>query len=88
MALALGGLAGVAAVEGDAGRAGRVFGVARKTLASGAAYYITGGVDVEAQITAARAHVDAAAFDTAMEAGESQPLADVVAQALGEDQAQ
>ena len=86
MALALGGLAGVAAVEGDTERAGRLFGVARKTLASGAAYYITGGVDVEAQITAARAHVDAAAFDTAMETDKAQPLANAVALALGEDQ--
>ena len=49
-------------------------------------YYITGGVDVEAQITAARAHVDAAAFDAAMETGKAQPLADAVALALGEDQ--
>jgi predicted ATPase len=86
MALALGELAGVAAVEGDAERAGRLFGVSRAALASGAAYYITGGVDVEAQITAARAHMDAAAFDTAMETGKAQPLADAVALALGEDQ--
>jgi predicted ATPase len=86
MALALGGLAGVAAVEGDAGRAGRLFGVAHATLAAGAAYYITGGVDVEAQITAARAHVDAAALDAAMEAGKMQPLPEVVAFALDEDQ--
>ncbi|HEY7091856.1 MAG TPA: NB-ARC domain-containing protein, partial [Ktedonobacterales bacterium] len=88
MALALGGLAGVAAVEGDAARAGRLFGVARAALASGLAYYITGGVDVEAQIAQARAHVDAAAFDAAMEAGKMQRLADVAALALGEDQAQ
>ena len=73
-------------MEGDAERAGRLFGVARATLASGAAYYITGGVDVEAQITAARAHVDAAAFDTAMETDKAQPLANAVALALGEDQ--
>ena len=88
MALALGGLAGVAAVEGDAERAGRLFGVARTTLATGAAYYITGGVDVDAQITAARAHVDGKAFDAAMEAGKMQPLAKAVALALGEDQAE
>ena len=73
-------------VKGDTERAGRLFGVARATLATGMAYYITGGVDVEAQITAARAHVDAAAFDTAMETGKAQPLANAVALALGEDQ--
>jgi predicted ATPase len=86
MALALGGLAGVAAVEGDAGRAGRLFGVARAALASGAAYYITSGVDVEAQIAAARTHGDAAVFAVAMEIGTAQPFADAVALALGEDQ--
>jgi predicted ATPase len=86
MALALGGLAGVAAAEGDAGRAGRLFGVARAALASGAAYYITGGVEVEAQITAARAHLDAAAFDAVLEAGRTQPLLEAVALALGEEQ--
>jgi hypothetical protein len=86
MALALGGLAGVAAAEGDAGRAGRLFGVARAALASGAAYYITGGVDVEAQIAAARAQIDAAAFDATLEAGKTQPLSEAVALALGEDQ--
>ena len=86
MALALGGLAGVTAVEGDAERAGRLFGVARATLASGATYYITGGVDVEAQIAAARAYLDAAALDAAMQLGKTQPLAGVVAFALGEDQ--
>jgi predicted ATPase len=86
VALALGGLAGIAAVEGDAERSGRLFGVARSTLASGAAYYITGGVDVEAQITAARGCVDASAFDSAMEASKSRPLAAAVALALSEDQ--
>jgi tetratricopeptide (TPR) repeat protein len=86
MALALGGLAGVAAVEGDTERAGRLFGVARATLASGAAYYITGGVDVEAQIAAAREHVDAATFDMALAASKTQPLAEAVTLALGEDQ--
>jgi non-specific serine/threonine protein kinase len=85
MALALGGLAGVAAAEGDAERAARLFGVARATLATGIAYYITGGVEVEAQITAARAHGDSAIFDAALETGKSQPLAKAVALALGED---
>jgi tetratricopeptide (TPR) repeat protein len=86
MALALGGVAGVAAVEGDAGRAGRLFGAARAALTSGVGYYITGGVDMEAQITATRAHVDAVAFDMAIETGKTQPLADAVALTLGEDQ--
>jgi hypothetical protein len=85
MALALGGLAGIAAVEGDAERAGRLFGVSRATLASGAAYYITGGVDVEAQISAARTHVDDEAFNTALQAGKAHALVEAVALALDED---
>jgi hypothetical protein len=86
--MALGALAGVAAVEEDARRAGRLFGVARATLAAGASYYLIGGVDVEAQIAAARAHLNTATFDAAMEAGKSQSLTKAVALALGEDESE
>jgi predicted ATPase len=63
----LAGLAEVAAAQGQAGRAGRLFGAADSLLPSGSVYR----EDVNTRVAAARARLDAATFEAGWSAGQA-----------------
>ena len=75
---ALAGLAEVAAAQGQAERAGRLFGVADRLLPSTSLYRD----DLNRRVAAARAHLDAAAFTAGWTAGQAMTQEQVVTDAL------
>jgi len=70
----------VAAAQGQAERAGRLFGVADRLLLSASIYRD----DVNRRVAAARAHVDAAAFTIGWTAGQAMTVEQAVTDALQE----
>ncbi len=76
----LAGMAEVAAVQGQAERAGRLFGAADRLLPSASSYRD----DVNRRVAAARAHLDAAAFTTGWTAGQAMTEEQTVTDALQE----
>jgi hypothetical protein len=76
----LAGLAEVAAAQGQAERAGRLFGAADRLLPSASSYRD----DVNRRVAEARAHLDAAAFTTGWTAGQAMTEEQTVTDALQE----
>jgi predicted ATPase len=74
----LAGLAEVAAAQGQAERAGRLFGAAESLLLSNSLYR----EDVSRRAAAARAHLDAAAFEAGWAAGQVMTEEQAIADAL------
>jgi predicted ATPase len=76
----LAGLAEVAAAQGQAERAGRLFGAAVRLLPSASNYR----EDLNRRMAKARAHLDATAFTTGWTAGQAMPVEQAVTDALQE----
>ncbi len=74
----LAGLAEVAAAQGQAGRAGRLFGAADSLLPSNSVYR----EDVNKRVAAARARLDAATFEAGWSAGQAMTQEQAIAEAL------
>jgi len=74
----LAGLAEVAAAQGQAERAGRLFGAADRLLPSASSYR----EDVNRRVAAARDHLDATAFTTGWTAGQAMTVEQAVTDAL------
>jgi predicted ATPase len=74
----LAGMAEVAAAQGQAKRAGRLFGAADRLLPSASSYR----EDVNRRVAAARAHLDAAAFTTGWTVGQAMTVEQAVTDAL------
>ena len=74
----LAGMAEIAAAQGQAERAGRLFGVADRLLPSTSLYRD----DLNRRVAAARAHLDAAAFTAGWTAGQAMTQEQVVTDAL------
>jgi predicted ATPase len=72
------GLAEIAAAQGQAERAGRLFGAAARLLPSTSSYR----EEVQRQSTAARAHLDAAPFELGWTAGQAMTEEQAIAEAL------
>jgi predicted ATPase len=79
---ALAGLAEGAAVQGQAERAGRLFGAAARLLPSNSVYR----EEVHRRIAAARAHLDAATFETGWAAGHVMTQEQAITNALQDDE--
>ncbi len=80
------GLAEGARVQGDLGRAARLFGAAEALrLAIGVPLPPVDRAIYEHQVTAARAQIDAAAFAQAWEEGRAMPLEQAIAYALAKE---
>jgi predicted ATPase len=75
---ALAGLAEVAAAQGQAERAGRLFGAAESLLPSSSVYR----EDVSRRIAAARAHLDVATFEAGWAAGQAMTQEQAITEAL------
>ena len=75
---ALAGLAEVAAAQGQAERAGRLFGAADSLLPSGSLYR----EDVNKRVAAARANLDAATFEAGWAAGQAMTQEQAITEAL------
>jgi predicted ATPase len=75
---ALAGLAEVAATQGQAERAGRLFGAADSLLPSGSVYR----EDVNKRVAAARAHLDAATFEAGWAVGQAMTEEQAITEAL------
>jgi len=75
---ALAGLAEVAAAQGQAERAGRLFGVADRLLPAASAYRD----DLNRRVAEARAHLDAATFEAGWAAGQAMTQEQAVTDAL------
>jgi hypothetical protein len=76
----LAGMAEVAAAQGQAERAGRLFGVADRLLPSASSYRD----DVNRRVAATRDHLDAAAFTTGWNTGQAMTQEQAVTDALQE----
>ena len=76
----LAGMAEVAAAQGQAERAGRLFGAAEHQLPSASSYRD----DVNRRVAATRDHLDAAAFTTGWTAGQAMTEEQAVTDALQE----
>ncbi len=74
----LAGIAEVAAAQGQAERAGRLFGAADRLLPSNSTYR----EDVTRRVAEARAHLEAAAFMAGWTAGQAMTLEQAVTDAL------
>jgi hypothetical protein len=74
----LAGLAGIAAAQGQAERAGRLFGAASRLLPSNSSYR----EEVHRRSAAARAHIDAATFEVGWTAGQAMTGEQAVTLAL------
>ena len=74
----LAGMAEVAAAQGQAERAGRLFGIADRLLPAASTYRD----DVNRHVAGARAHLDATAFATGWSAGQSMTEEQAVTGAL------
>jgi hypothetical protein len=74
----LAGMAEVAAAQGQAERAGRLFGAADRLLPSASSYR----EDVNRRVAPARSHLDAAAFTTGWTAGQAMTEEQAVTDAL------
>jgi len=75
---ALAGLAEVAAAQGQAERAGRLFGVADSLLPSGSVYR----EDVNKRVAGARANLDAVTFEAGWSAGQAMTQEQAITEAL------
>jgi predicted ATPase len=74
----LAGLAEVAAAQGQAGRAGRLFGAAARLLPAPSSYR----EEVNRRIAAARVHLDAATFEAGWVAGQAMTQEQAITEAL------
>ena len=74
----LAGLAGMAAVQGQAERAGRLFGAAARLLRATS----SSREEVNRRSTAARAHLDAATFEAGWAAGQTITEEQAITEAL------
>jgi hypothetical protein len=79
---ALAGLAEVAAAQGQAERAGRLFGAADNLLPSNSVYR----EDVNKRVAAARARLDAAIFEAGWSAGQAMTQEQAITEALQDDE--
>jgi predicted ATPase len=75
---ALAGLAEVAASQGQAERAGRLFGAADRLLAPSSMFRD----EINSRVAEARVHLDAAAFEAGWAAGQAMPQEQAIAEAL------
>jgi hypothetical protein len=75
---ALAGMAKVAAAQGQAERAGRLFGAADRLLPSTSSYRD----DLNSRVAEARAHLDAGTFTTGWTAGQAMTQEQAVTEAL------
>jgi hypothetical protein len=74
----LAGLAEIAAAQGQAERAGRLFGATSRLLPATSAYR----EEVQRRSAAARAHLDAATFEAGWTAGQTMTEEQAIAEAL------
>jgi predicted ATPase len=75
---ALAGLAEVAAAQGQAGRAGRLFGAAERLLAPSSMFHD----EMNSRVAEARANLDAATFEAGWAAGQAMTQEQAIAEAL------
>ena len=82
----LAGLAEVAAAEGQAERAGQLFGAARALSPLPANFFSeASSIDMDQDITQAREHMDQAAFETGWAAGQAMTQEQAISYALQSD---
>ena len=84
IALSLVGLGGVAAARGESGRAGQLFGTARRIFPQADPFVSAASADdLDQRIAEARARLDPTTFEAGWAVGQSLSLDDAIADALG-----